>query len=128
MMWPDDPVVRAIRAIQASVVRIEVKLDMLIKQEKGYEMATQATLDRLNADLTKNADATQAAAAALEGFVKTVADLTAELQAAIDSNDEAAIAAAADKLEANNTFLQSKIPETAKAVTDNTPAASAPSA
>lgn len=109
--------------LQAQLNRIEARLISLTLQEGRFEMATQATLDRLNADVAANTSATQAAALALAGFVKTVADLTAQLQAAIASDDEAAIKAAADALEANNTQLSAAVPTTAAAVAANTPAA-----
>lgn len=83
-------------------------------------MSTQATLDRLMADVTANTDAVKAAAAALAGFVATVEDLTKKLQDAIGVNDEAAIAAAADALEANNEMLKQAVPVAAEAVVANT--------
>jgi len=83
-------------------------------------MADQATLDRLTADVKKNTDAAQSAAAALTGFVATVTDLTAQLQAAIASNDQTAIAAAADAIEANNATLTAAIPAVATAVAAGT--------
>lgn len=91
-------------------------------------MADQATLDRLTADVKANTDATAAAAAALSGFVVTVADLTAKLQAAIAADDTAAIAAAADAIEANNVALSAAVPAVASAVVSNTPVVESPAA
>jgi hypothetical protein len=94
----------------------------LIRQgEKA--MATKADLDALNEQVQANSDATQAAAAALQGYVKTVADLTAQLQQAVAADDTAAIQAATQALQANNAVLQAAVPQTAAAVTANTPAA-----
>lgn len=86
-------------------------------------MADQATLDALAKAVSDNTNATHAAETALAGFVKTVSDLTAQLQAAVASNDQAAVQAAVDALSANNAALTAAIPATAAAVTANTPAA-----
>lgn len=98
-------------------------VDALTLTDQENAMATQAELDDLNAQVTANTNATQAAAAALAGFVKTVADLTAQLEAAVASNDSPAIQAATAALKANNDALAAAVPATATAVTANTPAA-----
>jgi predicted metal-dependent hydrolase len=110
---------------------IERKLDALdtlirwfINREGRYNMATQATLDRLNADVTANTNAVSAAAAALTGFINTVASLTAQLQAAIAAGDDTAIAAAATALEANNATLTAATPAMAQAIVAGTAAKS----
>lgn len=99
------------------VVRIVVRH---LKLEEANTMATKETLDRLAADVKANTDATAAAQQALNGFVQTVADLTKQLQDAIANNDEAAIKAAADAIEANNVALTAAVPATASAVVENT--------
>jgi predicted metal-dependent hydrolase len=111
--------------------RIENKIDALTKiingfilQERKLHMATQATLDRLNADVTANTNAVSAAAAALTGFINTVASLTAQLQAAIAAGDDTAIAAAATALEANNATLTAATPAMAQAIVAGTAAKS----
>lgn len=88
----------------------------IFKIEQEFDMATQETLDRLTVNVQANTDAAAAAALALTGFVTTVADLTAALQAAIEADDEVAIKAAADAIEANNTTLVAAIPKVAEAV------------
>lgn len=108
-------------ALTIQLNRIEAKIDALTKTEGKFEMATQATLDRLNAAVAADTNAVTAAATALTGFIKTVADLTAQLQAAIASGDDAAITAAATALEANNATLTAAVPATAAAVVANTP-------
>lgn len=99
------------------------KLRTELRAEKEIIMATQDEIDALNVQVTANTNATQAAAAALTGFVKTVADLTAKLEAAVASNDSSAIQAATAALKANNDALTAAVPATATAVTANTPAA-----
>lgn len=110
-------------AINSQLNRIEQKLDAFIAKEGKFEMATQATLDALNATVTANTNATQAAEAALAGYMKTVSDLTAQLQSALTNGDDAQVAAAVSALAANNTALTASIPATAAAVVANTPAA-----
>ena len=101
------------------LARIEAKLDALTLKEGKYEMATQVTLDRLNKAVTDDTGAVSAATTALTGFIKTVADLTAQLQAAITAGDDDAINAAAAALEANNALLTASVPATAAAVAAN---------
>ena len=110
--------------------RIENKLDALTRtvnlfifKEGKFNVATQAELDRLNAAVAADTSAVAAASTALTGFIKTVADLTAQLQVAIASGDSAAVTAAAAALEANNAVLTASIPVTAAAVVAGTPAA-----
>ena len=107
---------------------IDVRLSSISRQLQivthgGINVATQAELDALNTQVTANTNATAAVAQALQGFVKTVADLTAQLQAAVAAGDSAAIVAATAALAANNTALTAAIPATAAAVIVNTPAA-----
>lgn len=99
------------------MVRLVLKLEF---QQETEDMATKETLDRLTSDVKANTDAANAAKAALEGFVSTVADLTAKLQAAIEGGDEDAIKSAADAIEANNAALSAAIPAVAAAVPANT--------
>jgi hypothetical protein len=120
------------RELRQSLQRIERKLDVIMRaaareyhHERHFEMATADTLKRLQDDVAANTDATKAAQQALEGFAITVADLTKQLQDAIASGDETAIQAAADAIEANNKTLMDAAAPTAKAVTDNTAAATA---
>lgn len=110
--------------------RIERKLDVIMRamaleyhHERQIEMATADTLKRLQDDVAANTDATKAAQVALEGFATSVADLTKQLQDAIASGDEEAIKTAADAIEANTKTLLDAAAPTAKAVTDNTAAA-----
>lgn len=105
---------------------IDHKLDVVIarlsqnqaKTEK-INMATQAELDALTAQVTANTSITASAALALNGFVKTVADLTAQLQAAVSSNDSTAINAVTAALAANNVALSGAVPAVAAAVSAN---------
>ena len=64
-----------------------------------------------------------AATLALNGFVKSAADLTAQLQTAIADNDDVAVKAAADAIAANNASLTAAVPAVAAAVVAGTPAA-----
>lgn len=114
-MWYEE-----YRHLLNHLARIEGKLDALLKQEGKFDMATQATLDKLTADVAANTSAAQAASLALTGFVKTVSDLTAQLQDAIAGGDDAAIQAAAAALEANNATLAAATPAVAAAVAANT--------
>jgi hypothetical protein len=109
--------------VKAQLNRIEWKLDAFRRQEGRFDMATQANLDRLNAAVAADTSAVSAATKALTGFVQTVSDLTAQLQAAIASGDDAAVTAAATALEANNATLIAAVPATAAAVVASTPAA-----
>lgn len=102
------------------LIRIDAKLDALSRKEGRFDMATQATLDKLTADVAANTSAAQAASLALTGFVKTVTDLTAQLQDAIAAGDESAIQAAAAAIEANNATLTAATPAVAAAVAANT--------
>lgn len=106
--------------VEARLRAIESKLDLILKKQETEYMATSETLTRLQDDVRKNTDAAAAAKLALEGFVATVSDLTAKLQAAIEGGDEDAIKAAADAIEANNATLTASIPATATAVAANT--------
>src|ERR1035437_6141881 len=88
-----------------AVIEIYHMLAHIINNQEKFVMATQVQLDQLTADVKANTDATAAASAALTGFVATVSDLTAKLQAAIAASASAvdpAITAAATALEANN--------------------------
>lgn len=98
---------------------LDVELAEAINEEET-SMATQATLDKLTAQVSANTSATAAAAAALAGFIATVADLTQKLQDAIASGDETAVKAAADAIEANNATLTAATPAVAAAVEANT--------
>lgn len=89
-------------------------------KEEELQMASQQTLDALTAKVKANTDATQSAALALTGFVATVADLTAQLKAAIANDDDAAIKDVTAKLDANNATLTAAIPAVAAAVPANT--------
>jgi hypothetical protein len=100
--------------------RIESGVYLILRREGLHNVATQAALDRLAADVTANTDATASAAAALAGFVQTVAELTQKLQDAIAADDTAAVEAAANALEANNATLVSAIPHVSQAVVANT--------
>lgn len=105
------------------LARIERGVGILLralKTEEKFEMATQATLDALTKSVKDNTDATAAAADALHGFVKTVADLTAKLQTAIDAGDDLAVQAAADAIAANNITLSAAVPNVAAAVVAGT--------
>jgi hypothetical protein len=123
------------RKLDASLLRqrrIEQKLDAIMRaaaleheQERRYEMATAETLARLQADLATNTDATQATKTALEHYAQANADLTKQLQEAIAESDDDALKDIADKMEANTKALLDAAPATAKAVTDNTAAATA---
>ena len=108
--------------------KVNHKLDAilrLLQQERIDIMSSAADITRLQSDVAANTNATSAAAVALTGFVSTVAALTAQLQAAINSDDSAAVEAAANALEANNVALTAAVPATAAAVVANTPAAGA---
>lgn len=83
-------------------------------------MASKEHLDALTAQVKANTDAANAASQALAGFVATVTDLTAKLQAAIASDDDDAVKAAADAIAANNATLTAAIPQVAAAVPQNT--------
>lgn len=100
-------------------------LRRLIITEETDTMATKEHLDALAAQVQANKDAVAAAAQALNGFIGTVADLTAKLQAALASDDDAAVSAAVDALAANNATLTAAVPQVAAAVAANTPAAPA---
>lgn len=113
--------------------RIERKLDVIMRamaleyiHERETEMATAETLARLQAELTENTDATASVKTALETYAAANADLTQQLKDAIAASaDEDALKAIADQLDANNNALTAAAGATAKAATDNTPAASA---
>lgn len=100
-----------------------LKLDQQMEKDN---MASKETLDALNATVAANTNATHAAAAALAGYAKSNADLTAELQAAIansEASDDADVKAAIDAITANNAALAANVPAAAAAVVENTPAA-----
>ncbi len=112
--------------IAARLSRIERLLNLLLRaivEEEVISVATQQTLDQLTASVRANTDAAASAAAALNGFVSTVADLTKQLQDAIASGDEAAVKAAAEAIDANNKVLAAAVPAVSQAVPANTPAA-----
>ncbi len=79
-------------------------------------MATKETLDRLEKSLAENTSVVKSAEQALDTYVATNADLVAKLQAALQGDDEAAVKAAADALDANNAELKARIPAIAQAV------------
>lgn len=115
--------------IAARLSRIERLLELLLRaivEEEVLAVATQQTIDQLTAGVRANTDAANSAAAALNGFVATVADLTKQLQDAIAAGDEAAVKAAADAIDANNKVLSAAVPAVSQAVPANTPAAPAP--
>lgn len=122
-------IVGALRSLEERIdnnhAQIVVELRSLKRAERGYNMATRETLDKLNAGIAANTNATKAAHDALMNFAQSNADLTKALQDAIAGGDEDEIKAAADAIEANNAELISAVPATAKAITDNTPAATA---
>lgn len=105
------------------LARIERGVFLLMRAQKieeRQEMATQAALDALTASVKANTDGVASAAAALTGFVQTVADLQTQLQAAIDGGDDAAVQAAADAIAANNATLTAAVPAVAAAVVAST--------
>ena len=122
--WWGNQTAMQLARVESKLDRLFSMLNTLLRQSnlmERQEMATQETLDRLTADVTANTNATASATAALTGFVKTVADLTAQLQTAVAGGDEDAIKAAADAIEANNTAMNAAIPQVASAVIANTP-------
>jgi membrane-associated HD superfamily phosphohydrolase len=120
------------RELRQSLQRIERKLDVIMRamaleyeHERRYEMATAETLARLQTDLAANTDATQATKTALEHYAQANAELTKQLQDAIAASaDDEVLKGIADQMEANTKSLLDAAP-TAKAVTDNTAAATA---
>ena len=115
------------QAIQTTLANIDYKLNVILTQlikEGSLVMAQAATLDRLKADVAKNTNLVAAITQSLQGYVATVKDLTDKLQQALQSDDEAAVAAAADALEANNASLDAQAPQVAAAAVEGTPAAS----
>lgn len=128
-MWNDQLILAALARIERQLGAISRSLGIILTNERRDQMATQETLARLNAAVAADRDAVNATKVALAGYVATVTELTAKLQAAIQGDDEQAVIDAAAALEANNADLQSAIPQTAAAVVQNTPAspdASAP--
>lgn len=115
IMWGDDQ----FRRLNSKIDTLTGLVRRLLAQDERFQMATQATLDRLNAAVAADTNAVSAASKALTGFIATVADLTAQLQAAIAAGDDAAVAAAATALEANNAALTAATPATAAAVAAN---------
>lgn len=112
--------------INARLARIERFMEHITGVELKEEqtaMATNETLQRLNANLKANTDATAAVKDALQHYAQSSADLTAQLQAAIANNDEAAISEAANQLAQNNADLLANVPAAAAAVVEGTPAA-----
>jgi hypothetical protein len=109
MNWPWN----AWTDLFARLSRIERNTMLIMRElkveEKAY-MATQAELDALAAAVTANTAESTAAAAALATFVAKVADLTAQLQAAVASGDSAAINAATTALVQNNAVLAGVVP------------------
>lgn len=119
--------------LRQTLQRMERKLDVIMRamaleyrHEREVEMATVDTLARLQAELTENTDATSAVKTALETYAAANADLTQQLKDAIAASaDDDALQAIADQLDANNKALTDAAGATAKAATDNTPAATA---
>lgn len=119
--------------LRQTLQRIERKQDAIMralaleyKHEKEDEMGTRETLDRLQTDLADLTDATLATKQALETYASSNAELTKELKDALDASaDDDELKAIAEKMEANNAMLHEAAGATAKAATDNTPAATA---
>ncbi len=110
-------------------VELRAMMELLLKETRQletYEMATKENLDKMKAVVAANTNATAAATVALNHYAQSNADLTKQLQDAIaasDASDDEDVKAAIDALTANNTALTAAVPETATAVTANTPAA-----
>lgn len=104
-------------------IELREMMGLLMRQEGIDSMATKEHLDALNAQVAANTSAVNSARAALDGYVKTVSDLTAQLQAALANDDDDAVKAAADALAANNATLSASAGATAAAVVANTQAA-----
>ena len=118
-LFPDPEILGLLRAINR-------KLNILLAIQEIDDMATKETLDALTASVTANTNATAAAKQALDGYVKSNSDLTAQLQAAVansDASDDPAVKAAVDAINANNAALAAATPTVAAAVVAGTPAA-----
>lgn len=112
--------------IDGKLDAINHKLDLLLTgQAKGKEliMAEQEEIANLVEQVRANRDVVASATTALDGLVQKVAQLSEELQDAIDSADSdvsSDIKAVADDLKANTEALQAAIPQLAQAVKANT--------
>lgn len=117
--------------LRRTLQRIERKTDAIMRamaleyhHEREIEMGTRETLDRLQADVADMTDASLATKKALETYAASNAELTQELKDALATNaDDEELKGIADKMEANDALLHEAAGLTAKAVTDNTPAA-----
>lgn len=101
-------------------IELREMLRLLINETEFENMATKEHLDALATQVSANTDAVASAKIALDGFVKSNEDLTKKLQAALASDDDAAVSAAVDAMVANNNTLRAAIPTVAAAVDANT--------
>lgn len=125
-MWMTDDDRRLLMSMNRKLDIIVARLGLLSKLEQETSMATQATLDRLAKVVADDTNAVSAATTALTHYAQTNADLTAALQKALAGDDEAAVKAAADAMEANNAALLAGVPAVAAAIVTGTPAATPP--
>ena len=114
--------------IRGTLLGINNKLDNIYKRENEI-MATLAEIQekiaKQTADIAEQKTVEESIVTLLNQTVATEKDIKAQLEAAIASNDPAALQAVADTLDANTTALEANTADIAAAVTANTPAAPA---
>jgi Mg2+ and Co2+ transporter CorA len=123
-LWTDEQS----RELNATLKRLEGKVDRLLlsgSKLQEMQMAEAEEIANLVQQVTANRDAVAAATQAMNGLVRSQADLSAQLEEAIaaaGSDVSPEIRAAADELQANTEALQAAVPQLAQAIVAGTKA------